>query len=65
MTIKVDGEEGEHLEQQTEEAEKKPQPHDDDDIDPESKMIIEAFDPVLVTCHMDSFIRFWTPQVKN
>ena len=34
------------------------------DIDPESMMIVEAFDPVLVTCHNDSFIRFWTPEVR-
>ena len=38
---------------------------DDDDTDPDSKMIVETFDPVMVTCHQDSFIRFWSLQVTD
>ncbi|KAK2162660.1 hypothetical protein LSH36_94g03011 [Paralvinella palmiformis] len=32
---------------------------DDEDFDPESRMLVDTYDPVLVSCHSDSFIRFW------
>ena len=34
---------------------------DSADIDPTTRMIIDAYDPVMVTCHQDSYIRFWDP----
>ncbi|XP_077997639.1 WD repeat-containing protein 64-like isoform X1 [Glandiceps talaboti] len=33
---------------------------DFENIDPEATMIVSVYDPVLVTCHTDSYIRFWT-----
>ena len=32
--------------------------------DEESKYITEEYDPVLVSVHQDSYIRFWTMEVK-
>ena len=32
--------------------------------DPDNKMIVDEYDPILVTGHQDSFIRFWTPEVR-
>ena len=34
-----------------------------DFTDPDAKMIVETYEPVLVSCHQDSFIRFWSLQV--
>ena len=34
------------------------------DIDPEARMIVDTYEAVLVSCHQDSFIRFWTLEVK-
>jgi hypothetical protein len=36
----------------------------DDDDNPEAHYVVEVFDPVLVSCHNDSFIRFWNLQVN-
>ena len=36
---------------------------EEDDLDPNSKMIVTTYNPIIVTCHQDSFIRFWTMQV--
>ncbi|ELT96575.1 hypothetical protein CAPTEDRAFT_219855 [Capitella teleta] len=49
---------------ETEEEEKPSQAEGEelDDDDPDSKMIVETFAPVMVSCHQDSFIRFWTPE---
>ena len=33
--------------------------------DPESHMIVETYDPVIVTCHQDAMIRFWDAQVSD
>ena len=33
------------------------------DVDPTAKMIVSEYDPVLVSCHADSFIRFWDTKV--
>ncbi|CAH1792147.1 unnamed protein product [Owenia fusiformis] len=30
-----------------------------DDIDPDQFVIVQQFDPVLISCHQDSVIRFW------
>ena len=32
--------------------------------DEESKYITEEYDPVLLSVHQDSYIRFWTMEVK-
>ncbi len=34
-----------------------------DDVDPESRIIVEKFDPVLVSLHQDAYIRFWSLEV--
>ena len=31
------------------------------DVDPDSRMIVDVYEPVMVSCHQDSFIRFWDP----
>ena len=43
--------------------EKDEEPEEEDDLDPNSKMIVTTYDPIIVTCHQDSFVRFWTLQV--
>jgi hypothetical protein len=48
------------------EAGKKYASGDDDSVftdDPEKNMIVESYDPVIVTCHQDAMIRFWDAQV--
>ena len=37
----------------------------DDTEDPDAKMIVEEFPPLVVTAHHDSFIRFWNFQVRR
>ncbi|XP_041352298.1 WD repeat-containing protein 64-like isoform X2 [Gigantopelta aegis] len=32
---------------------------EDDNVDPDAKMIVEEHQPLVVTAHQDSFIRFW------
>ncbi|XP_071962491.1 WD repeat-containing protein 64-like [Antedon mediterranea] len=32
---------------------------DEDNIDPNSKMIVSFFDPIVASCHADGYIRFW------
>ena len=64
MTINITAAE-EHPDHTDADEEKKEEIVNPQDIDPESMMIVESFDPVLVTCHNDSFIRFWTPEVRK
>jgi hypothetical protein len=33
--------------------------------DPDAKMIVDTFDPILVSVHQDAFIRFWDIEVKQ
>ena len=33
------------------------------DLDPSANMIVETFEPILVSVHQDSFIRFWSNEV--
>ncbi|XP_064622276.1 WD repeat-containing protein 64-like isoform X2 [Lineus longissimus] len=47
------------------ESVKKSPAEDDDSIftdNPEKNMIVESYDPVIVTCHQDAMIRFWDAQ---
>lgn len=45
--------------------------HDDEDEDPDvvrerenaAKYIVETYDPIIVTVHQDSYIRFWNTEV--
>lgn len=32
-------------------------------VDPDAKMIVEKFKPVIVSVHQDAYIRFWTMEV--
>lgn len=49
----------------------KTEAHDDgtgawglDSGDPDAKMIVDIFDPILVTVHHDAFVRFWDLEVS-
>ncbi|XP_070576950.1 WD repeat-containing protein 64-like isoform X2 [Ptychodera flava] len=35
---------------------------EEEDIDPQATMIVTSYDPLIVTCHADACIRFWTLQ---
>ena len=56
-------EEVDEKEKTTDKDEEQEEEDEDDDLDPNSKMIVTTYDPIIVTCHQDSFIRFWTMQV--
>ncbi|XP_033112212.1 WD repeat-containing protein 64-like isoform X2 [Anneissia japonica] len=32
---------------------------DEENIDPNTKMLVSVFDPIIASCHADGFIRFW------
>ena len=36
----------------------------DSNVDPANNMITETYEPVLVACYQDSFIRFWNLRVS-
>ena len=56
-------EEGGENDKTPEKDEEHGDPEEEDDLDPNSKMIVTTYNPIIVTCHQDSFIRFWTMQV--
>ena len=35
-----------------------------DSADPDAKMIVDTFDPILVSVHQDAFVRFWDMEVS-
>ena len=58
-----ENEEGGEKDNTLEKDEEHEEPEEEDDLDPNSKMIVTTYDPIIVTCHQDSFVRFWTLQV--
>ena len=35
------------------------------EVDPDAKMLVTEYDPILVSVHGDSFIRFWTMEASR
>ena len=33
--------------------------------DPDAKMIVDTYDPIIVSVHQDSYIRFWDMEVSD
>ena len=59
-TVIQDGEKEEKMEdEEMERLGSKPE----SEQDPNTKMLITEYDPLLVSVHADSFIRFWTMEV--
>ena len=62
--IKNDDGEEKRDEEKSEDGLTKAESEEEEIEDEESKYITEEYDPVLVSVHQDSFIRFWTMEVK-